>query len=116
MKVTGFTALLSGSGDSGSLDDIIFEGDGKLENAWEPLRDIRIIGSCQDVCERIVDECESDATREGNWYDNEGGEVEANYVVVNGRIECDYISISYNEPDYDDEEDEFEDDEVGMEP
>jgi len=63
-----------------------------------------------------VEECETDATAEGNWYDNEGGEVVSDYVVSNGRLECEHISISYNEPEYDDEEDEFEEDGFGVEP
>lgn len=112
-------ASLDGGGDSGDLNEIIY-----LDAAGEPhdgdaiekaLSDISLENG--DALLRLHEGVMQDANDEGNWYDNDGGSVSSAYTVTPDGVFTEFVSISYHEPDWDDDdfEDDYDDDE-GMEP
>lgn len=134
LGVTSFEANLSGGGDSGSIDDITwFRGEEMVPNAEieDPLSALTIDdGSPQratflDAFHIMV---ENDAANEGNYYDNEGGSVWSRYLLdpESRTLVMEESSFAENEPDYDDEEEEWdpfdeapeedEDDDLDVEP
>ncbi|MEP3670904.1 MAG: hypothetical protein ABJN42_29765 [Roseibium sp.] len=132
MDVRSMRAELSGGGDSGDLDGISYVGeDGKH------LSSIDIEAGLSDIkppftnagrgkvtaLEYLQDLVIEEATRAGNWYDNEGGHVESEYNITAAGMETEYVHLTHFEPDYDDDEydeDEYDDDdpdvEDGMQP
>lgn len=119
LGVASFSAKLSGGGDSGDLDEIEYhDSEGELLDTTEietALRAIKAPGSSGDmtVLDLLNDQMCSDASEEGNWYDNDGGSVESSYLVRPQGIITEFVNISYHAPDYDedydDEDEEYED-------
>lgn len=110
LGISRFEADLAGGGDSGDIEDIRFFGkdDNELNYSYistqmeaMPMWDGR--GNFMDYLETVISD---DASAEGDWYNNEGGKVESAYIVTENGVLIDYVSITYNPPfdDYDDEE------------
>lgn len=118
LDVSGFEVNLSGYGDSGAIDDYCFKSsthkgrDLQSADIQAKLAELRLPGernSFSDVLDLFV---ENDATAEGNWYDNDGGSVWSEYSIQSGALEQENICLTYNEPEYDDDFDEDDDEEI----
>ena len=116
--VTGFTARLSGSGDSGDLDEIDWEGaDGstiKTETVERALKAIilpfgisRIQGGSETILDAINSMIMEDTNIHGGWENNNGGCIESRYVIHENGIETEYCSFS----EYDDDDEDYDIDE-----
>ncbi|MFX4300043.1 hypothetical protein [Pseudosulfitobacter pseudonitzschiae] len=109
LNIEEFEVSLSGYGDSGNIESYDFPRmDGQPSDPLSTLDEIRMPGdhkTLRDILDGIVDR---DATSEGNWYDNEGGNVWSKYVVSDGELVVDTVILTHNEPDEEDE-DEFDD-------
>lgn len=112
--VTTFSAFLSGSGDSGDIDDIIFRGAGGIQmfgdEVEKGLSAVRLMDGASITrtgWEVFKDQIYQDANEAGNYYDNDGGAVELDYSVGPGGLTLTSSSFTEYEPE---EDDEFEED------
>lgn len=119
--VTSVTAFLSGSGDSGDIDDIVFKDAAGIpipcDRVERSLRGVRMMtGSdlTRTGWEVFQDQIYEDAGEAGNYYDNDGGSVELDYRIEPDGLVLEGSSFTEFEPEEDDEfeDDEFEDDEL----
>lgn len=119
--VTSVTALLSGSGDSGDIDDIVFKDAAGIpipcDRVEQSLRGVRMMTGA-DVTrtgwEVFRDQIYQDAEEAGNYYDNDGGSVQLDYIIGPDGLTLEGSSFTEFEPEEDDEfeDDELEDDEL----
>lgn len=114
--VTTFSAFLSGSGDSGDIDDIIFRGAGgiqmfgnEVETSLSAIRMMDGASITRTGWEVFKEQIYQDANEAGNYYDNDGGAVELDYVVGPAGLTLSSSSFTEYEPE---EDDEFEEDDL----
>ena len=122
--VREISAELSGSGDSGDIDDIAYYNEENepissvtIEDNLLNLIKIKKHGRTITPYDELRDFITADACAEGNWYDNDGGSVSSKYIVKPQGIETAYVELTYYEPDedeFDDDYDDFETDEPGF--
>lgn len=111
LDITDFEVTLSGYGDSGAIDDYDFGRKGETStNVLASLEDIYLPGTAVSLRTHLDLMIDKDASSEGNWYDNEGGNVWSKYVVENGNLLADTIILTHNEPDEEEDEDDLDDD------
>ena len=120
LGVASFEAYLSGSGDSGQLDEVRFldAGGAELEaqdimNALERIPLHSVGGYQTNLREAFEGLIDSSVDHLGNYCDNEGGAIWAKFSIEENQIvlgESEYTPGSYEdddeEPDEDDEPDE----------
>ena len=124
LGVTRIEAFMSGSGDSGEINDVTYyRGDATVPNEEvEGVLDALTVDdgttsgvTFKDVLYTLF---EKDGSAAGNWYDNEGGSVACSYDLDPelGRIRLIDADYTPGEEDWDEEEDwaepEEEDDDV----
>jgi len=116
LGITRIEAHMSGSGDSGDIDDVTyFRGDEPAANeeVEELLGTLTLDdGSASRVTfkDALYGVFESDGNAAGNWYDNEGGSVFCSYDLDPslGRIRLIDADYSPGEEYGDEEEDDWE--------
>lgn len=116
--VETFSVSMSGGGDSGDIDEYQLtlretsdDPDAAGIRVMERLRAFEFPGrrdTSGDVLDTVVTE---EATREGDWFNNEGGTVYSEYHIEGGELFTSVIDLQQNEeaPDEDEFEDDFED-------
>jgi len=116
LGITGIEASMSGSGDSGDLDDVIwYRGDTlapneEVEGVLTGLTVDDGSGRHHNFLDKIREMFTSDGSGAGNWCDNEGGSALCRYDLdpetgVINLVEAEYAPGE----EYDDDEDEDDD-------
>lgn len=112
---------LSGGGDSGDIDEVRYYADREgtqpldTDEIESRLRRLRVPQgtSMMPALDILRRQWDTDASDQGNWYDNEGGSVNSAYTYDETGTECEHCDITYNEYDdeYDDEDEELDEEE-----
>ncbi len=116
LGITQIEAFMSGSGDSGDIDDVTYyRGDAtipneEVENLLEALTVDDGTTSGVTFKDALYTLFERDGSAAGNWYDNEGGSVACSYDLDPslGRIRLIDADYSPGEEYGDEEEDDWE--------
>ncbi|OZB12751.1 MAG: hypothetical protein B7X55_13970, partial [Rhodobacterales bacterium 34-62-10] len=112
LGVRHFEVKMSGSGDSGQIDEFNFTGEGGSYLSEAPIKaalsQTSVPASCDDLWWALEVMTESEASDQGDWVNNDGGNVDAAYFLTGGRIETEYVTISYNEYEDDEFDEEFD--------
>lgn len=112
LGVRHFEVKMSGSGDSGQIDEFNFTGEGGSYLSEAPIKSAlsqtSVPASCDDLWWALEVMTESEASDQGDWVNNDGGNVDAAYFLTGGRIETEYVTISYNEYEDDEFDEEFD--------
>lgn len=116
LGVTWFEAYLSGSGDSGQLDEVNFKGEGdqelESEKIFAALERLPLhsqggfVTNFREAFEGMIDTA---VDHMGNYCDNEGGSIWASFGVEGDLINL--IDGDYTPGSYEDDEDEPDEDE-----
>ena len=113
--ITRFEAMMSGSGDSGDLDDIVYFGlDGVQIDSAQMMNTLRALSvddgspSQHSFYDDLVEYVLQTGSEYGDYCNNEGGAVHLSYLVEGDTITLD--SGEYTPGEYSDD-DEYNDDE-----
>lgn len=113
LGVSSMTANLSGSGDSGDIDDVTYMGPDGQELDFQSV-DAALTGMTIDngeflpttFLDRLHTLITEDAGNVGDYYNNDGGSVWISYKVSPEGIEIESSSFNGNPPDFDDLDDD----------